>query len=98
MKKGTKTVLFVFSVVFLIMIAIYLGVSVYFINRFFPGSEINGIDASGKTVEQVEELIATDVQDYTILLNLRDGKTEAIDGGLMDFSYVSDGAVQALKN
>ena len=53
MKKGTKTVLFVFSVVFLIMIAIYLGVSVYFINRFFPGSEINGIDASGKTVEQV---------------------------------------------
>lgn len=98
MKKGTKTVLFVFCVVCLVMIAVYLGVCVYFNNRFFPGSQINGIDASGKKVEQVEELISAEVQDYTLVVKLRDGKSENLDGGLMDFSYVSDGAVQALKD
>ena len=86
MKKGTKIVLYVFSVVVLVMIAVYLGVSVYFNNRFFPGSEINGMDVSRKTVEEAEELIATDVSDYTVILKLRGGKQENIDGGLMDFA------------
>lgn len=98
MKKGTKIALYVFSVVVLVMIAVYLGVSVYFNNRFFPGSEINGMDVSRKTVEEAEELIATDVSDYTVILKLRGGKQENIDGGLMDFAYVSDGAVQDLKD
>ena len=98
MKKSTKIVLYVFSVVILVMIAVYLGVSVYFNNRFFPGSVINGMDVSRKTVEEAEELIATDVSDYTVTLKLRRGKQENIDGGLMEFSYVSDGAVQELKD
>ncbi len=98
MSRGTKTVLFVFSVVVLTMIAVYLGICVYFNNRFFPGSVINGMDVSGKTVEEAEELIAADVSDYTVSLKLRNGQGENIDGGLMDFSYVSDGAVQELKD
>lgn len=98
MSRGTKTVLFVFSVVVLTMIAVYLGICVYFNNRFFPGSVINGMDVSGKSVEEAEELIAADVSDYTVSLKLRNGQSENIDGGLMDFSYVSDGAVQELKD
>ena len=98
MKKSTKAVLYVFSVVILIMLAVYLGISVYFNSHFFPGSEINGMDVSGKTVEQAEELIATDVSDYTLVLKLRGGKTENLDGGMMEFSYVSDGAIQDLKD
>lgn len=98
MRKGTKIVLYVFSIVILVMIAVYLGISVYFNNRFFPGSEINGADVSRMTVEEAEELIAMDVSDYTVTLKLRDGKQEDIDGGLMEFSYVSDGAIQDLKD
>ena len=52
MSRGTKTLLLVFSVVVLTMIAVYLGICVYFNNRFFPGSVINGMDVSGKTVEE----------------------------------------------
>ena len=61
MSRGTKTVLFVFSVVVLTMIAVYLGICVYFNNRFFPGSVINGMDVSGKSVEEAEELVAVPV-------------------------------------
>lgn len=98
MKKSTKIVLSIFTIVILLVIAIYLGVSVYFNNHFFPGSMINGIDASSKTVEEVERLIATDVQDYTITITQKGDKAERIDGALMSFEYVSDGAVQALKD
>ena len=47
----------------LVMIAIYMGVSVYFMKHFFPGSIINGIDCSSKTVEEAENMIANKVQD-----------------------------------
>ncbi len=97
MKKSLKIVGFVFSVVILLMIAIYLGICVYFNHRFFPGSQINGIDASGMKVEEVEEKIAADVRDYTITLKLRDQKEEYIGGGEIEFEYVSDGAVEKLK-
>ena len=98
MKKNTKIILSIFTIFVLLMIVIYLGVCVYFNNRFFPGSVINGIDASAKTVEEVEKLIANDVQDYTIEIIEKDGKKESIDGALMNFEYVSDGAVQDLKD
>ena len=45
MKKTTKTALMIWGVIVLLMIAIYLGIGVYFSERFFPGSTVNGIDA-----------------------------------------------------
>ena len=36
---------------FCTMLVIYLGLSIYFSNHFYFGSEINGINVSGKTVE-----------------------------------------------
>lgn len=98
MKKSTKIILSIFIITILALIAVYLGVSVYFNNHFFPGSVINGIDASSKTVEEVEALVATEVQDYTVNVKLKEGKTESINGALMNFEYVSDGGVQALKD
>lgn len=98
MKKSTKIILSVFSITILLLIAIYLAVSLYFNDRFFPGSEINGIDASSKTVEEVEQLIANDVQDYTIVISGKNAEEERIEGALINFEYVSDGAVQDLKD
>ena len=98
MKKTTKTALMIWGVIVLLMIAIYLGIGVYFSERFFPGSTVNGIDASGKTVAEVENMIANDVQDYTLTIIEKDDKTEQIYGADMLFEYVSDGAAQELKN
>ena len=43
--------------VVLIMVAVYLGFGVYYMDRFFPGTTVNGIDVSGKTVKEVENLV-----------------------------------------
>lgn len=98
MKKTTKTVFMVLGIVLLLMIAIYLGIGVYFSDRFFPGTVVNGIDVSGKTVEEVENLIANDVQDYTLTVLERDDQWEVLYGADMRFEYVSDGAASELKN
>ena len=96
MKKNSKILIIAFTVFILVLLGIYLGVGMYFKTRFFPGSEINGIDVSAKTVEEVEQLIANQVQDYTLTLVERDGKKEEIAGAEMQFEYVSEGVVQDL--
>lgn len=96
-KKKPKIAFLVISIVILLMITIYLGVGVYYIDRFFPGTTVNGIDVSGKTVKQAENLVANQVQDYTLKIAERDGKSEQIDGADIQFEYVSDGAAQELK-
>ena len=65
-KKKAGIVFLVISIVVLLMITIYLGVGVYYIDRFFPGTTVNGIDVSGKTVKQAENLVGNQVQDYTL--------------------------------
>lgn len=96
MKKNSKIFIIAFAAFILVLLGIYLGVGMYFKTRFFPGSEINGIDVSSKTVEEVEQLIANQVQDYTLTLVERDGKEEEIAGAEIGFEYVSEGVVQDL--
>ena len=79
------------------MAAAYLAVGVYYKDRFFPGSYINGEDCYGMTVDEVEKRIADSVTDYQITIAERGGKEEVIDGSAIDFSYVSTGAVQELQ-
>ncbi len=96
-KKHSRTPLIVAGIVVLIMVAVYLGFGVYYMDRFFPGTTVNGIDVSGKTVKEVENLVANQVQDYVLRVHEKDNKTEQIDGADIQFEYVSDGAAQQLK-
>ena len=52
----------------------------YYINRgkqyetvFFPATVINGLDASDMTVDQVEEMISSQIDDYVLTLVKRRG-------------------------
>lgn len=77
--------------------AVYLAISLYYSTRFFPGSYVNGVDCSGLTVEEVEEILADSVTDYQVTVVERGGNEEVIDGSAIDFSYVSTGAVKELQ-
>ncbi|WP_242876031.1 L,D-transpeptidase family protein [Cellulosilyticum sp. I15G10I2] len=79
------------------LIIFYLGMTVYFINHFYFGSEINGINVSGKSVEAVEELMMSDLQNYRLDLKERGGKSEQIKAGDVGLSYESDEAFNKLK-
>ena len=47
-----------------IILAVYLGTSVFFINRFYLGSTINCVSVSGKTVNEAYDEIISNAKNY----------------------------------
>lgn len=74
----------------------YGGVSYYYSDKFFDGTTINGIDCSRKTPYEVEQLIAENVENYSIQVSSRNLEPQEISGDQIDYKYVSDGEVLKL--
>jgi len=79
-------------------LVIYFAMAKYFMNHFYFGTEINGINVSGKTVEDVKEVMASELQDYSLNIKDRDGKIEQIKGYEVGLQYSSDEEVRKLKD
>lgn len=77
-------VVFLAAVSLLVVVAAILGLYIYkgqkYKEAFFENTTINGVDASGKTVEEVKASIAAAIDGYTLTLEERGGKTEQITG------------------
>lgn len=68
----------------------------YYKDKFFRGTTINHIKCDELNVNQVEEMIRNQVEDYSIQIEFRNGVTEKINGADIDYRYVSDGSVEKL--
>lgn len=96
-KKAKKIMLGVLiGYVALLVIAYGIGVF-YYSNRFLSGTEINGMDCSGKTVEEVENNMESQIASYQLVLKERGDKSEAISASQISMEYISDGKIQELK-
>lgn len=81
--------------------ALIAGVSYYQMGKhyekvFFPNTTINGVDASKKSVEEVRELIASGIDNYTLAILERGGKEETIKGRDIGLEAVFDGSLEKL--
>ncbi|NHL28951.1 peptidoglycan-binding protein [Clostridium botulinum] len=81
-----------------ILIAIYLGGSAYFAKHFYFGSQINGINVGGATVEDAKELLASKILQYKLELELRDDKKEEIKGESIELTYDPKDKIENLKS
>lgn len=63
---------------------------------FFPMTTINGIDASGKTVEEIKEAIAQGIDGYRLEITGRNQKTETITMEEIGLHSVFDGSLEAM--
>lgn len=63
---------------------IYIGFSIYFMNHFYFGSKINGIDVSGASIETAKPKVQAAVDNYELVLVERDGSTDSILGREID--------------
>lgn len=96
-KKAKKIILGVLiGYVALLVIAYGIGVF-YYSNRFLSGTEINGMDCSGKTVEEVESNMKSQIASYELVLKERGDKSESISASQISMEYISDGRIQELK-
>ena len=82
---------------FCTLVILYLGMIMYFTNHFFFGSTISCINVSGKTLEEVEEQIPVEVEEYKLELEERGSIKEEIKGTDINLEYNSNGKVKELK-
>ncbi len=68
---------------------IYIIVSLFFQKHLLYGTYINGMECSGKTIEQVEQILEKQVKEYELTIEARDGNLEQISGS--DISIVYEG-------
>lgn len=80
--------------VLLALATVYLGIAVYFSSHFFFQTTINGVDASGKSVQSVEKMIAAEIDLYQISIEPREGEAETIEGMAVGLKPVFDGTLE----
>lgn len=76
--------------------AAYTYLSLQYRDTFFPNTVINGLDASGKTVDQVKQMIDDGMETYTLILEERGGKEEQIRGEEIGIHPEYDGSLERL--
>ena len=94
--KGLKVTGIVAAMMIVSAGCAYAAVSYYYSNHFFRGTQINGLDCSGKTAYEVEQAIAGQVENYSIQVLARDQEPESISGSSINYQYASDGEILVL--
>lgn len=84
---GLKIAAITCGVVLAAFAAVYIGISTYFTSHFFMNTEINGQDFSRKTVEDVQQYLQEQVQDYKLTILEKDNKTDTINGEEISLRY-----------
>lgn len=94
-KYGKKKVIIftVISGILVILLAVYLALAFFFGSHFWFQTTINGVDCSGKSVEEVEGLITDEIGQYQLTLEEREGQTEIIKSGDISLAPVFDGSL-----
>lgn len=77
--------------------AIYLGISFYSVNHFNLGTTINDINVGGKTVEEAEKQLSSQMETYALELVERGDTKEQIKGSDIGLKYDSD-KIKELKD
>ncbi|MDO4478063.1 MAG: L,D-transpeptidase family protein [Lachnospiraceae bacterium] len=81
-------------VLLLLIVAVFAGVylfmSYYFMEHFYSGTTINGVDVSGMTVDEVKGSVVSQVKSYTLTIAERDGVEEVLTADQLAWDYVDD--------
>lgn len=93
-----KTIALVAAGVFAVLAVGYGGMAAYLNNKFFYGTEINGVNCSGKTVEQVHSLLEDKAKSYKLTIKERGNKEESISAEELGLSIDVSDKLKDIKN
>ncbi len=80
-----------------VLVVAYVGVSIYFMEHFFTGTEVNGVNADLYTVKQVNELLLSQANAYTLTITERGGDTVTLTPEKLGMSFSEGDTVRTLK-
>jgi lipoprotein-anchoring transpeptidase ErfK/SrfK len=92
-----KRTIIVIIISLITLLIIYLGTSLYFMDRFYFGSKINGVSVTGKTTEDIETDILAENESYILKLKQRGNVEENIKGSDIEYKYNLEGRIEDLK-
>ncbi|MDO4475608.1 MAG: L,D-transpeptidase [Lachnospiraceae bacterium] len=73
--------------VLVVLGAMYMIISTRYLHRFMPGTVLNGVKLSGKSLKKAEELLIRDAQEnYTLTVKFRGGETQVLTGSSIDLT------------
>jgi hypothetical protein len=84
------------SVIIVLLAAVYFGLAFYFTTHFGFNTTINDANCTFRTVSEVQEMIAEQVDEYRITVSGRAGEDETIEGLDVGLSYVPDNQIPLL--
>jgi len=93
MEKKTKVLIICGAVVAAIAV-IYIGLSVYFMNHFYFGSKISGVNVSGASLDRAKEKVQQGMDNYELVITERDGTTDIILGSEMGLLVEWNGSLE----
>lgn len=92
-----KRTIIVIIISLITLLIIYLGTSLYFMDRFYFGSKINGVSITGKTTEDIETDILAENEAYILKLKQRGNVEENIKGRDIEYKYNLEDIIEDLK-
>ncbi len=96
MDKGTK-VFIITAIIGTVIVSMYVGASVFFMDSFYFGTTLSDLKIGGKTVEAVKVAIEEKGKNYELNLYGRDGEKQTLKGELFELVYEIKEDVEKLK-
>ena len=96
--QNRKKIFKIGIIILFAVIGCYMLVSLYFINHFYFGSQINSISISGKTLEEVDEEVESISKNYCLTIIGRDNIEDTILGKDIDLNYNIKNTVEEMKD
>lgn len=99
LNRKTRKKLTIFLVLSLLLI-VFSIIGIYLLkgyqnrNLFFHGVMINNMDVTGRTVEEVEQMMKEKTESYVLTVIGRDDSTATVSKEDINYKYISDGSIQ----
>ncbi|MEG1848261.1 MAG: peptidoglycan binding domain-containing protein, partial [Lachnospiraceae bacterium] len=79
-----------------ILLILYIGISLFFINHYYFGTTLNGMNYGGKSLKQVRKSIVSEMEHYELTLVGRDQGSDVIAGSAIGLEYGFDNTLEQL--
>jgi hypothetical protein len=79
------------------LVLIYLAGILFYSMHFYNNTTINGVKCSNLSIKNAEKVISTQVRDYALTIEERDGASEQIKGNEIGLKIYFDGGLDSLK-
>lgn len=93
-KKKSKLPWLIAGAIVIVIAAVYIGVAVYFQNRFLPGTTVNGVKAAGRNWSEVEEDLLSVIDNYVLKIAGRNEVEDSITSQDVDLKMDFEGKVE----